>query len=129
MKLYQLSIPLVLLLSFTGSAQTLSNDVQQRIERQLRVKYELPDSVKLTISEPRPSEFPNYDALAITIGDSGKKTYDFLLSKDQKTLIRLTKLDLSKDPYAENMQKIDIKGRPVRGNPNAKVVVVSYDDF
>lgn len=149
MKLYQLTFPFVLLLSFTCSAQVLPNqissnqassnqvspnqvlssDVQQRIERQLRVKYELPDSVKLTISEPRASEFPNYDALTITVGDAGKKTYEFLLSKDQKTLVRLTKLDLSKDPYAENMQKIDIKGRPLRGNPNAKVVVVSYDDF
>ncbi|HZQ18760.1 MAG TPA: thioredoxin domain-containing protein [Terriglobales bacterium] len=134
MKLYQLSFPLVLLLTFTCSAQVLPNqvlssDVQQRIEREIRVKYELPDSVKLTISEPRASEFPNYDALSITVGDSGKKTYEFLLSKDQKTLIRLTKLDLSRDPYAENMRKIDIKGRPVRGNPNAKVVVVSYDDF
>ncbi len=41
----------------------------------------------------------------------------------------MTKMDLSKDPYAEVMNKIDIKGRPVRGNPNAKVVVVNYDDF
>lgn len=129
MKLYQLTPPLVLLLSFTCSAQVLPNDVQQRIERQLRVTYELPESVKLTISESRASEFPNYDALTITVGDTGKKTYEFLLSKDQKTLIRMTKLDLSKDPYTENMKKIDIKGRPVRGNPNAKVVVVSYDDF
>lgn len=27
------------------------------------------------------------------------------------------------------MKKIDLKGRPVRGDPNAKVVAVSYDDF
>jgi protein-disulfide isomerase len=27
------------------------------------------------------------------------------------------------------MKKIDVKGRPVRGNANAKVVVVNYDDF
>src|SRR2546430_4685669 len=58
-----------------------------------------------------------------------KKTFDFLLSKDQKTLIRMTKMDLSKDPYAENMKKIDVKGRPVRGNRNAKVVIVNFDDF
>src|SRR5581483_1527711 len=112
-----------------GLSQPLPNDVQQRIERHLRVTYDVPEGVKLTISEPQASDFANYDALTISVGDSGKKTYQFLLSKDQKTLIRITKLDLSKDPYAENMRKIDIKGRPVRGNPNAKVVVVSYDDF
>lgn len=118
------------LLSLVSSAQSLPSDLTQRIERQLRVSYDLPDSVKLTISPLQASDFPNYDALTITLqGEINKKTLDFLLSKDQKTLIRVTKMDLSKDPYAENMKKIDVKGRPVRGNPNAKVVLVSYDDF
>jgi protein-disulfide isomerase len=86
--------------------------------------------VKVTISAQRASDFPNYDALTVTFDDQGRKqNYDFLLSKDQKTLMRLTKMDLSADPYAELMKKIDVKGRPVRGNPDAKVVVVNYDDF
>ena len=41
----------------------------------------------------------------------------------------MTRLDLTKDPYAEVMQKIDAHGRPVRGNKDAKVVLVNYDDF
>ena len=41
----------------------------------------------------------------------------------------MTKLDLSKDPLAEVMKKIDVKGRPTRGNGQAKVVAVNYDDF
>lgn len=127
MKWYKFAI-LISFFAAVSLAQTLPDDVQQRIERQLRVTYELPEEMKLAFSPLRMSEFPNYDAFTITVGDK-KKTYDFLLSKDQKTLLRVTKLDLSKDPYAENMKKIDIKGRPVRGNPNAKVVVVNYDDF
>ena len=75
-------------------------------------------------------EFPNYDALTITFdGGEKKQTYDFLLAKDGKTLLRMTKLDLSKDPYAEVMKKIDVSGRPTRGNAKAKVVAVNYDDF
>jgi protein-disulfide isomerase len=128
LKSYILTLATVLLLSLVSSAQVLPTDVQQRIERQLRVTYEVPESTKIAISPTRASEFPNYDALTITFGES-KKTYEFLLSKDQKTLMRVTRLDLSKDPYAENMKKIDTAGRPVRGNPNAKVVVVNYDDF
>src|SRR2546425_9033359 len=112
------------------SAQLAPTELAQRIERQLRVSYNVPASVKVVISSPRASEFPNYDALTVTFdGDGKKQNLEFLLSKDQKTLLRMTKLDLSKDPYAENMKKIDVKGRPVRGNPNAKVVVVNYDDF
>jgi protein-disulfide isomerase len=120
-----------LLLTCLGlGAQVPSADLTQRIERQIRSYYDLPDSVKITLSAPHGSDFPNYDGYTVTVeGDGNKKTFDFLLSKDQKTLIRMTKMDLSKDPYAENMKKIDVKGRPVRGNPNAKVVIVNFDDF
>lgn len=112
------------------SAQSAPPDVALRIDRQVRTYYEIPASVKVVLSPLRPSDFPNYDALTITF-DSGEKknSYDFLLSKDGKTLIRMTKLDLSKDPYAEVMKKIDISGRPVRGNKDAKVVAVNFDDF
>jgi len=122
---------ILLLLTCLGvGAQVPSSDLSQRIERQIRSYYDLPDSVKITVSAPHASDFPNYDGYTVTLeGDSSKKTFDFLLSKDQKTLIRMTKMDLSKDPYAENMKKIDVKGRPVRGNPNAKVVIVNFDDF
>ena len=124
---------ILLLLSLVGlgcSAQLAPTDLSVRIERQLRSSYNVPDTVKITISTPHPSEFPNYDALTITFdGDGKKQNYDFLLSKDQKTLIRMTKMDLSRDPYVETMKKIDLKGRPVRGNPGAKVVVVNYDDL
>ncbi len=113
-----------------ATAQVPSADLTQRIERQIRSYYDLPDSVKITLSAPHASDFPNYDGYSVTLeGDGNKKIFDFLLSKDQKTLIRMTKMDMSKDPYAENMKKIDVKGRPVRGNPNAKVVIVNFDDF
>jgi protein-disulfide isomerase len=120
----------LLLTCMAAAAQVVSPDLSQRIERQIRAYYELPDQVKVTLSAPRPSEFPNYEAYTVTLeGDTSKKTFEFLLSKDQKTLIRMTKIDLSKDPYAETMKKIDVKGRPVRGNPNAKVMIVNFDDF
>lgn len=122
---------LVLLLICLGcSAQSAPPDVAQRVERQVRAFYSIPSDVKITMGPLRPSEFPNYDALTITLGDDQKKQeYEFLLSKDHNSLIRMTKFDLSKDPYAEVMKKIDTKARPTRGNKDAKVVVVNFDDF
>jgi protein-disulfide isomerase len=124
---------LVLMLVCLGCSAQLApvpSDLTQKIERQVRATYSIPATVKVTVGPPRPSDFPNYDALTITIeGPDKKSTYDFLLSKDGKTLARLTKLDLTKDPYAENMKKIDVSGRPSRGNKDAKVVVVNFDDF
>ncbi len=122
---------LVLLLICLGcSAQSVPPEVSRRIEQQVRIFYTIPPNVKVVLGPTRPSEFPGYDALTITFdGGDKKKTYDFLLAKDGKTLLRMTKLDLSKDPFAEIMKKIDVKGRPTRGDSKAKVVAVNYDDF
>jgi protein-disulfide isomerase len=122
---------LVLALVCLGcAAQSVSTELNQRIDRQVRNYYKLPASVNLVIGPLRASEFPGYDAVTITIqGGDRKQDYDFLLSKDDKTLIRMTKMDLSKDPYVETMEKINTSGRPIRGNKDAKVVVVNFDDF
>ena len=112
------------------SASGLPPELLQSVERQVRAFYSLPPDVKVVAGPLRASEFPNYDELSITFDSPEKKhAYQFLLSHDHKTLIRMTKMDLTKDPYAEIMKKIDVTGRPTRGNKDAKVVVVSYDDF
>ena len=99
------------------------------IERQVRSYYSIPSDVKIIIGSTRPSDFPNYDALAITIDGGEKKQHvEFLLSKDHKTLARAM-FDLTKDPYAAVMKKIDVGGRPTRGARDAKVVAINYDDF
>lgn len=122
---------LVLLIVCLGcSAQSMSPEVARRIEQQVRIFYTIPARVKVILGPVKPSDFPNYDALTITFdGGDKKQTYDFLLAKDGKTLLRMTKLDLSRDPYAEVMKKIDVSGRPTRGNAKAKVIAINYDDF
>ena len=122
---------LVLLLICLGcAAQSAPPEVARRIEQQVRIFYNIPHDVNINLSALRPSEFPNYDALTITFdGGAKKQTYEFLLARDGKTLIRVTKLDLSKDPFVEVMKKIDTGNRPTRGNATAKVVAINYDDF
>ncbi len=124
------SILVLLLICLGCSAQSAPPDVTQRIERQVRKSYNIPTQVKILVGPLKPSEFPNYDSVTITFdGGDKKQEYDFFLSKDGKTLVRMTKLDVSKDPYAETMKKIDTTGRPTRGNKDAKVVAINYDDF
>src|ERR1700680_724591 len=127
---FRRSVFVFLLVCLGCSAQSVSPDIVQRIERQVRTYYTIPPRVKIEISPLKPSEFPNYDALTITFeGNEKKQSYEFLLSKDKKTLIRMSKLDLTKDPYADVMKKIDLAGRPTRGNKDAKVVLVNFDDL
>jgi len=125
---------LLLMLCLGCSAQTNPQsgtvDVNQRIERQIHAYFNIPPDVNVKIGPRTPSEFPNYDTISITMSRQEKsQKMDFLVSKDGKTLVRMTKIDLTEDPYAANMKKIDVAGRPVRGNPDAKVTIVNYDDF
>ncbi|ABF39163.1 DSBA oxidoreductase [Candidatus Koribacter versatilis Ellin345] len=117
--------------SNTQSQNKLSDaQLNRRIQDQIRAHFSVPPQVNITVGAPKPSDFSGYDAVTVAISDGDKsKNYEFLLSKDGKTLARLSKIDLSKDPYEENMAKIDIANRPVRGNKDAKVTIVNYDDF
>ena len=128
--LLQRSFLVLLLICLGCSAQSTSPDTTKAIERQVRAYYKLPPDVQVTIGPIHPSEFNNYDAVKLTFTKGTRKDeYDFLLSKDNKTLVKMTKLDLTKDPNAEIMKKMDVTNRPTRGNKQAKVVVVNYDDF
>src|SRR6185369_2097406 len=127
---FRRSVVAFLLVCLGCSAQSVAPDLSRKIERQVRSYYNIPPRVNVVLGPLRASEFPNYDAITIILdGGDKKSTFDFLVSKDGQTLLRMTKLDLTKDPYAEVMKKIDLTNRPMRGNKNSKVVVVNYDDF
>ena len=134
------ALSFILLLASLGcSAQTppsgtpqgaATGDLSNLIERQVRAHYSVPPDVKVTLGQLHSSEFANFDALTVTFSSANRKQeFDFLLSHDHKTLMRVTKMDLNSDPFAETMKKIDTSGRPVRGNKDAKVKIVNYDDF
>jgi protein-disulfide isomerase len=112
--------------------QETPSELAQRVERQIRATEDLPATVKVIISSPHTSEFIGYDALTVTFeADAARKTLEYLVSNNKKTLILITRIDLSKDHKdpAEAMRRITLEGFPVRGNPNAKVVAVIYEDF
>ena len=128
---FRRSFVLLLVVCLGCTAQSVSPDLAQKIERQVRAYYKVPAELKVLVGPASPSsEFPNYDSIVVTI-DSGERKQDlnFLVSKDHSSLIRMNKFDLSKDPYADTMSKIDTTGRPTRGAKASKVVVVNFDDF
>lgn len=111
-------------------AQDGTSDLEKRIVRQVRARYNVPSEVGITLGARKPSEFPGYDKLdLIFIRGSEKTPNEFLISQDNKTLIKMTRLDLTTDPYQERMKKISTAGRPVRGARDSKVTVIVFDDF
>ncbi len=98
----------------------------RRVEVQIRSQYNVPQDYDVIIGDRKPSAFPGYDTLPVTLTRGDKSTpFEFLISKDGKTLARLETFDLVNNPALN----IDITGRPVRGNPNAKVTVINFDDL
>lgn len=100
--------------------------LNHRIEVMVRSQYEMPPDVALTIGTRSPSQFPGYENLPITLTRRSKsQVIDFLISTDNTKLVHLDTIDLTKDPA----DSIPIAGRPIRGNPDAKVTVINFDDL
>ncbi|MGO9317717.1 MAG: DsbA family protein [Terracidiphilus sp.] len=100
--------------------------LNRRIEVMVRSQFSLPPEIAVTIGARKPGQIPGYDELPITLSRGGKtQVVDFLISTDGKTLARLDKFDLYNDPVFA----INVAGRPIRGNPAAKVTVISFDDL
>ena len=98
----------------------------RRIEVMVRGKFNVPADYDFTLGARKPSSVPGYDTIQITFSHGPRTTTtDFLISTDNKSLARLETFDLTKLPA----QNIPVENRPIRGNPAAKVTVISFDDL
>jgi protein-disulfide isomerase len=98
----------------------------RRIEVMVRSKFNVPPDYNVLLGARKPSQIPGYDNLPVVFAHGQKTTnVDFLISTDNSKLARLETFDLAKDPSFN----IDVKDRPVRGNPEAKVTIINFDDL
>lgn len=109
------------------SSKTITDPVlQRRIEVTIRTEFSLPQDYNVVLGERKPSNITGYDELPVTFSKGARsQMVTFLISTDDKKLARLNTYDLTRDPGSS----IDVAGRPVRGNPNAKVTVINFDDL
>jgi protein-disulfide isomerase len=100
--------------------------LDRRIEVMVRSQYQLPPDVTVTFGARTASEFTGYKTLPVIISRAGRsQQIAFLISDDNSKLIHLDTLDLTKNPA----DGIPFDGRPVRGNQNASVTVINFDDL
>ncbi len=109
-----------------GAQAAGSAEMNRRIEVLVRSQFNVPQDYAVALGSRKPSQIPGYDTLPITfMRGTYSKTTNFLLSTDGQTLARLETFDLAKDPAFN----IDTTGRPIRGNPSAKITIVNFDDL
>lgn len=98
----------------------------RRIEVMVRSKFGVPAEYECKLGERTSSQVAGYDILPITFSHAGRTTTtNFLISTDNRSLGRLDTFDLTNIPA----QNIPVDHRPIRGNPAAKVTVITFDDL
>jgi protein-disulfide isomerase len=101
----------------------------RKIEVLIRAKLNVPVEYQIAIGPRMPSDTAGFDTVQITFSLPGHpdstRTVPFLLSKDGNRLRRMSEWNIEKDPRS----LIPSSDRPVRGNPDAKVVIVNFDDL
>lgn len=106
-----------------GSADQAAN---RRVEVLIRSQFNVPQDYDVTIGTRKPSNISGYDDLPVTVSHGTRsQVINFLISTDGRKLARLETYDLTSDPASG----IDIAGRPIRGNPKAKVTIINFDDL
>jgi protein-disulfide isomerase len=100
-----------------------------RIETAIRNDLSVPPVYNVTIGPEKKSDLAGYKSILVTFSLPGHpdrtQQLKYLVSTDGDTLARLSKIDISRSPQAD----LPIAGRPVRGNPKAKVTLVNFDDL
>jgi len=111
-----------------GGAKSSIQDpaLARKIEILVRGQFNIPVEYSLNLGTRKPSNVPGYDSLSVTVTRGVRITpIEFLISTDNTSLARLETFDLTKIPS----QNISVENRPIRGNPNAKVTVINFDDL
>ena len=132
MRISRFLLVFILVAGVGCKAQTppAGNALQAKLDRQIeltiRSQFNVPPDYTVTLGDRSKSDINGFDTLPVTFSNgSQKKTTLFLISKDNNTLARLEKFDLTKTPGSG----INVLGRPIRGNPRAKVTIVNFDDL
>ncbi|HKI11239.1 MAG TPA: thioredoxin domain-containing protein [Candidatus Acidoferrum sp.] len=102
----------------------------QKVEAFLRYYFALGPEVQITVATP--TELGTSGLLEVPIevkSSDGSDSLKMYLTKDGRYLLRGELSDLTTDPLAENIAKMQTANAPVLGDPNAPITLVEYSDF
>lgn len=108
-------------------APPLITETADEIVRAIYSDFGVPPDAEISLGRPAVSQFSDYDRIPITVKVStSTQSVDLLVSRDRKTLVRYSTLDLTKgDP----MRGVEISRTLGWGNPDAPVQIVAFMDL
>ncbi len=103
---------------------------EARMIRYIRTAASLPADAKVEVTGWNAATVPGWNIANVQIDSGGRsQQVKVTVSQDGRYLSRGELVDLTVDPAQAIRNKIDLKGQPVRGAPDASVTVVEYSDF
>jgi protein-disulfide isomerase len=113
----------------TQTAKTPDKTTEQ-VTEYIRKAFNVPSSVKVVIKEEKPSPISGLNILKIEFSNErGSQIQEAWITEDHNKLIVGRFLDLSVDPYKENLGKINLTNVPAKGPADAAVTLIEYTDF
>ncbi len=114
----------------TAATNAPQSPIQKSVEAYLRNLYAFGPDIQVTVGLPKETNIPGLLETTIVVKiDDNPETVKFYVSKDGKYLLRGELSDLTKDPLADNLAKLQIKDAPSLGDPNAPITMVEFSDF
>ena len=108
---------------FVGVAS--ADDTSKLVEYYKR-KANVPPSAEVKVSGVEASKIKGAKSGTLEVG--GQKM-GFTMSDDGRYVVFGEMEDLTVDPFAAVMKKIDMKSKPFKGPKDAKVTIIEYSDF
>jgi len=104
--------------------------IQTSVESFLRNNFALGSEYTIVVGTPKPLGSSGLAELPIQIKTpDGPDELTMYVTSDGHYLLRGELNDLTGDPLAANIAKMDIKNAPLFGDPKAPITIVEYSDF
>jgi len=103
---------------------------REKIIQYVRQRFNIPDSVKVTVGEFRASAYPDFYAITLTLDDGkAKRLQPFFASKDGRYLVDGSIYTLGGDARKDILQVISLEDEATQGPATAPVTLVEYSDM
>ncbi len=112
------------------AGSTLTAQETEKIGQYIRKAFNIPPNVAVSVQEGGDTKIPGMKAIKVQFtAERGSQVQDAWITPDQKTLVVGRVLDMTVDPFKENLAKINLSNAPVKGSEAAKVTIIEYTDF
>lgn len=100
------------------------------LETYVRHLWVIPSKLGVTIGDPKPSEIPGFQEVAVKI-TQGQASQEVILyvTKDGSRIVQGNAFDVNFNPFKKDLDKLKTSFQPSLGTPGATVVVVLFSDF